>query len=302
MNGRGRDGVVSNDAAGRARKRRVRVVLLGMRCAASVPPLAALLDAGFDVRAVVLPAGGGRHEIDRLARGAGAEIIEVNGLHRLVDVAVIARLRPDVVVVACFPWRLPRAMLDLPPLGCLNVHPSLLPVGRGPEPVFWTLRRGERRTGATIHLMDDGFDTGPVVAQEPLDVPDSVRAPDLERRLAELGARLLVGAIPAIVAGAITPTPQDGARATHAPVPTAADHLVPTNLPARWAFNFVRGVAPLGGPLTLVVGATGERYPIADALDCDSDARLDRPLVRDGEGVLVRFKPGVVRLVLGPGG
>jgi methionyl-tRNA formyltransferase len=60
----------------------------------------------------------------------------------------------DAVVVACFPWKLPPALLARPRLGGLNVHPSLLPLGRGPEPVFWTLRRGERRTGATIHRLD----------------------------------------------------------------------------------------------------------------------------------------------------
>jgi len=285
---------VSNGAAERA----WRVVFCGMRCASSVPPLAALLDADFDVRAVVLPEGGGEHEVVRLARGAGIPTVEVGGLRRLDE---IATHRPDVIAVACFPWRLPRAVRDLAPLGALNVHPSLLPAGRGPEPVFWTVRRGERRAGATIHLMDDGLDTGPILAREGFDVPEGIRAPDLEQRLAELGARLLVEAIPALATGAVAPLPQDDALATDAPVPTAADYLVPTNLPARWAFNFVRGVAPLGGPLMLVVGATGKRYFVFDALDYDADGTLDRPMMADGETMLVRFRPGVMRVVVARG-
>lgn len=273
-------------------------MFLGMRCAFSVPPLAALLDAGLDVRAVVLPDGDGDHAVVRLAREASIPVIEVGRPWQPDEVAAIAAHQPDILAVACFPWRLPRAVRDLAPLGALNVHPSLLPAGRGVEPVFWTLRRGERRTGATIHLMDDGLDTGPIVARAGLDVPEGIRAPDLEQRLAEIGARLLVEAIPALAAGMATPAPQDDGLATRAPVPTAADHLIPTNLPARWAFNFARGVAPLGGPLTLVVGATAQPYPILDALDYDPDGTLDRPLVAAGEATLVRFNPGVARMVI----
>ena len=280
-----------------------------MRCAFSVPPLAALLDAGFDVCAVVLPrqgetaeAGVGDHAVVDLARGAGIPVLDVAGRQGSEGAGAIKAHRPDIVVVACFPWRLPRTVLDAPPLGCLNVHPSLLPRGRGPDPVFWTLCRGERRTGATVHLMDAGLDTGPVVAQAGCDVPEGVRAPALERHLAELGGRLLVAAIPALAAGSVTPVAQDDALATTAPVPTAADFGVPTNLPARWAYNFVRGVAPLGGPLTLLVGATGQRLRLRDAVDYDPEGTLDQPLVRDGETLLVRCKPGVVQVVVGESG
>lgn len=277
----------------------VRVVFLGMRCSLSVPPLVALLDGGFDVRAVAVPKGGGEHEIDALARGRDVPVIEVTGPP---GTEVVAAHRPQVLVVACFPWRVPRAVREAAPLGALNVHPSLLPVGRGPEPVFWTLRRGERRTGATVHLMDDGLDTGPVVGQEAFGLVDGVRAPTVERRCAEVGARLLVEAIPALVAGTATLRPQEGALATAAPVPGAGDFVVPTNLPARWAFNFVRGVAPLGGPLTLAIVGTGERYSIVDALAYEPERVLGRPVVWEGETALVRFKPGVVRMVLRMGG
>ena len=291
-------------ASGRRSVHVPRVVFLGMACAASQPPLAALLDGGFDVRAVVLPAGLGEHpkqgdSIGALARSRGAPVLEIQRLGQ-EEIATIAAHRPDAVVVACFPWKLPPPLLALPPLGCLNVHPSLLPVGRGPEPVFWTLRRGERRTGATVHGMDAGFDTGPIVAQAAIDVPEGVRAPALEWRLMELGGRLVVEALPKLAAGEIVPAPQDDARATMAPVPRAADWVVPTNLPAGWAFNFARGVAPLGGPLALHVGATGEQYAIRDAVDWAAEGELAAPAVDEGDGVLrVRFRPGWVRFRVG---
>lgn len=299
----------------------LRVAFFGMRCAFSVPPLSALLAAGVDVVAVVLPGVPGGPPllrrppsfgprlpivpqerepaaVDDIARRAGIPVLAVGNLRHPLVAATIADLRPDAIAVACFPRRLPPALLAVPPLGALNVHPSLLPLGRGPEPVFWTLRRGERETGATIHLMDEGLDRGPILRQERLAVPAGVRAPDLEQHLAGLGASLLVEALNDLASGRATPVPQDDARATEAPVPTAADFAVPTDLPARWAFNFVRGVAPLDGPLELLVLETGDRFPLRDALDDDPTAALGAPFVVAGNRITARFRPGVARFVL----
>lgn len=278
----------------------VRILFFGMPCAFSLPPFRACLEAGVDIRALVLPAG--THEpasrplapITDLARRAAVPIVELTRS----GAGDLATDEPDLIVVACWPWRLPAKTLALPRLGCLNVHPSLLPLGRGPEPVFWTLRRGERQTGTTIHLMGDGLDTGPILAQEAVTVPDGVRAPDLERTLAELGGRLLIESIAAVTRGTARPVPQDGRHATVAPSPGPADYLVPTNLPAGWAYNFVRGVAPLRVPPRLVVLATGEQYPLSDALAYAADDRLSAPVMRDGDELLVQFQPGTARLRL----
>ena len=204
----------------------------------------------------------------------------------------------DAVVVACFPWKLPPALLGRPRLGGLNVHPSLLPLGRGPEPVFWTLRRGERRTGATVHRLDAGWDTGPVVAQRAVDVPVGVRGPALERDLMALGGELLVAALPPLASGRLVPVPQDDAGATRAPVPAAADWLVPTNLPSGWAYAFARGVAPLGGPLA-VRGPFGV-VPVRDAVAHDLMERPADPIETKLGGILrVRFSPGWVEFAPG---
>ncbi|MCC6315552.1 MAG: hypothetical protein IT337_16255, partial [Thermomicrobiales bacterium] len=193
-----------------------------------------------------------------------------------------------------FPRRLPPVWLRLPPLGCLNVHPSLLSLGRGPEPVFWTLRRGERRSGATIHRMTERFDAGPILTQTAIAVPPGIRAPDLERELMTLGGQALVAALPALATGAIDFRPQDETLATDAPVPSPADWLMPTTLPAGWAFNFARGVAPLGGPLA-VRGASLGVLPVRDALAHNPTERLASPIVVRGDGIVrVRFAPGWV--------
>lgn len=276
-----------------------------MACAGSLPPLHALLRANADLRAVAVPeddrspAGGAPPEIVAIARRAGVPVVPIPNLQSAA-VEAIAAYAPDLIVVACFPWRLPRALRDLPRYGCLNLHPSLLPKGRGPEPIFWTLRRGERQTGVTLHQIDAGFDSGPVLAQATVPVPFGVRAPALEHHLMTLGGDLLVDLLPRFGEGTIEPIPQEASAVTVAPVPGAVDWLVPTTLPAAWAYAFTRGVAPLGGPLTLAVGATRRTYAIHDALAYAAAAPMTEPVVIERPGIMrVRFRPGWVRFQIG---
>jgi len=208
----------------------------------------------------------------------------------------IQGIAPEVVVSACFLWRLPSIACETPPLGILNVHPSLLPAGRGPEPVFWTFRRGERMTGVTVHRMDTGFDTGPIVAQAEMPVPEGITAPDLERDLMTLGGQLLVDALPSLAAGTLHPWPQPSMGASRAPLPRPADWTMMSSLPAAWAWRFARGVAPLRGPLTAIAGGTAIR--VTAALEWSTDERLAEPFLEDGDGtVRVRFSPGWVRFL-----
>jgi methionyl-tRNA formyltransferase len=271
-----------------------RVLFLGQSCSTALPPLTALLAAGFEVPAVVLARQPGRRldEIQRVAAAAGIPVVWVNSAAQATE--AIRSVAPQVAVAACFLWRLPREAIETPPLGILNVHPSLLPAGRGPEPVFWTLRRGERITGVTVHRMDEGFDTGPIVAQAEMPVPEGVAAPDLERDLMTLGGSLLVDALPALAAGTLQPRPQPASGISHAPVPRPADWTMISSLPAAWAWRFARGVAPLGGPLTAIAGGMAIR--VAAALDWSADERLPEPVVDGGDRtVRVRFAPGWVR-------
>jgi methionyl-tRNA formyltransferase len=260
-----------------------------------MPPLTALIEAGFTIPAVVLARQPWMRlgEIQRVANTAGIPVIWVKSAAEATE--TIRRVAPEVAVAACFPWRLPRAARETPPLGILNVHPSLLPRGRGPEPVFWTLRRGEPVTGVTIHRMDEGFDTGPIVAQAEMPTPEGIGAPALERDLMTLGGNLLVDELPELAAGGLDPQPQPSHGATYAPVPGPADWTMMSSLPAAWAWRFARGVAPLHGPLTAIAGGTAIR--VASALDWSPDERLPEPVLDDDDGtVRVRFSPGWVRL------
>ena len=296
---------------------RPRVVFLGMPCAFSAPPLAALIAAGLDVVAVVLPGPpggeafrwsrpprrtrpeialsppvgtGGGPSLMTLAHGAGIPLLFVASIRSETAIAEIGRLRPDVVAVACFPDRLPAALLRLPPLGVLNVHPSLLPRDRGPSPLFWTFHRGADETGVTVHLMEETLDTGPIVRQSRVLIPEGVRLVDLERALADIGAGLLVEAIRARAGGALASTPQDHARATSASFPTAADALVDhATWSARRAFRFVRGVQSATVRLP-----NGDLVPVDDAVRPATTASSETSLSDGPDDLVVAFPDGRV--------
>lgn len=273
-----------------------RVVLLGMVCDASNATIQRLLAAGIKIQAIVLADQGNRPPV-----WPGTSIQTVAIPRRGELEARIAPFQPDLIVVACFPWRLPQDLLGLPRFGCVNVHPSLLPIGRGPEPVFWTLRRGERQTGATIHRIDEGLDTGPILAQATTPVPLGIEEPALEHHLMSMGGTLLAETLPAIASGTASGTPQGDTLATTAPPPTREDFIVPTNLPARWAYGFACGVAWRSGPLTLDVAATRQRYQVARAIDYDDDGILPASVVDQGGGIVrVQFRPGTARFLVRP--
>ncbi len=272
----------------------MRLIFLGQSCDAATPPLRALLEAGHDITTVVLARQPGARlgQTQRIADTAGVPVVWVRSAAEATT--ALRAVAPDAAVAACFPWRLPGSVTDIPPLGIHNVHPSLLPAGRGAEPVFWTLRRGERVTGATVHRMDADLDTGPIAAQASLPVAEGIRAPELERELMTLGGKLLVETLPKLAAGSLRLRSQSTEGVSHAPVPTAADWTMMPSLPAAWAWCFARGVAPLRGPLTVIAG--GAAIPVADALDWSPDERLPDRVVDDGDGtVRVRFSPGWVR-------
>ncbi len=286
----------------------------------SVPPLAALLADGLPVCAVVMPAAAAskpiiRSEPPRVGRAQlpmldpftnrtiaqmawerSIPVVEAGALASPETLATLAAFQPEVICVACFPRRLPKALLDLPPLGCLNLHPSLLPAYRGPSPGFWVLRSDEQYTGATIHLMDEHLDTGDILLQQAFEIPEGITSAALEQECALIGAPLLARAVRALASGTATRTPQPAEGSSYYSWPQDEDFSVPVTRPARWAFNFLRGVADWNGPLELHIEA--ERFPVRQALDYQPDARLAQPYRREGDELWAQCAPGVLHVLL----
>jgi len=266
-----------------------RVLFLGMQGDFSPPSLHALLDNGIEVSAVVVPAsrpsGLGlpairRREQPRTSRPilpllyasvlqlAWAHYIPLWEVQRISDsevISVLAAYQPDIICVSCFSQRIPRAILDLPRLGCLNVHPSLLPANRGPVPLFWTFREGCEQTGVTIHLMDEAMDSGAILAQKPIKVPDGISYAQLESQCALRGGELLAHTVWDLYRGRVVPLPQDETKSSYHPFPSAQDFVVnPAEWSARHVYNFLCGVGHWSEPIKLYVN--GEFVVVQQAI------------------------------------
>lgn len=170
-------------------------------------------------------------------------------------IELIRSLHPDLMVVVAYGQILPQALLDVPRLGCLNVHTSILPKYRGAAPIQWAIVEGEKETGVSIMKMDAGLDTGPVVAEARTAITDDDDSQKLHDRLATMGADILVHTIPDFASGRIEPKPQPGEGASYARKITKQDGLIDWSRPARAIFNQIRGFNPWPGAFThLTVG------------------------------------------------
>ena len=189
----------------------------------AAPALLALHQAaGVELTGVVTPPDRPRGRSGRpaappvkaAALELGLPVFQPPGLRSAAAQERLAAMRPEVIVVAAYGRLLPPETLQLPPFGCLNLHPSLLPQGRGPSPVADTLLRGAAETGVSLMLLDEGMDTGPVLAQRVIPLDGTETAGALTERLFRLGAELLLEALPARVEGRLPAQPQDDSQAT----------------------------------------------------------------------------------------
>jgi methionyl-tRNA formyltransferase len=190
----------------------------------AVPALEALAAAGHELVAVLTqpdrPAGRGlaavAGPVKQAAQRRGVPVLQPPSLKDAAVQARLAELAPDALVVAAYGLILPQAMLDIPRLGALNVHASLLPRWRGAAPIERALLAGDPVTGVCIMQMDAGLDTGPVLLRDELPIAPEDTAGTLHDKLAALGARLVVAALDGLAAGTLRPTPQPAAGVTYA--------------------------------------------------------------------------------------
>jgi methionyl-tRNA formyltransferase len=191
----------------------------------ALPSFIALLESAHRVAALVTqpdkPAGRG-HELRMpptkpAALARGVAVHQPARVRSEESVLLLRELAPDCIVVVAYGQIIPRAILEIPPKGIINVHASLLPRYRGAAPIAWAIARGESETGVTTMLMNEGLDTGPILLQRSLAILDTDTAGALEARLAPLGAALLVETLSRWARSDLEPIPQDDSRSTLAP-------------------------------------------------------------------------------------
>lgn len=228
----------------------------------AVPSLEALLGSAHEVLAVVTQpdrqSGRGRRlqapPVKAVAQRAGLPLLQPARVRAPEAVASLQALAPELMVVVAYGQILPVALLAIPPLGCVNVHASLLPRYRGAAPIQWAIARGERETGVTTMRLDAGLDTGPLLLARALAIGEHETAAELQPRLAALGAELLLETLDGLAAASLEPRPQDHSRATLAPILKKEDGLVDWSLPAEQLACLVRGFTPWPGLSTAIQG------------------------------------------------
>ncbi len=240
---------------------KLRVVFMGTPEFAC-PTLQKLIDRGEDVIAVVTQPDKPKGRGQRTAPPPVKELAEKNGITVLQPVKVrvpefietVKRLNPDVIIVVAFGQILPKALLDIPKYGCINVHASLLPRYRGAAPLNWCIINGESETGVTTMLMDEGLDTGAMLLKKttPIDPEEDTRS--LHDRLSVLGAETLSETLDLMAAGILNPEKQDDSLSCYAPMLKKEHGRIDWNLDAEAIRNMVRGMSPWPGTYTSLDG------------------------------------------------
>ncbi len=218
----------------------------------AVPSLKALLVHGENVVAVVTqpdrPKGRGRKltppPVKELALQEGLPVLQPTKIRTDDFLNSLREFSPDLIVVTAYGRILPGPLLNLPPLGTINVHGSLLPKYRGAAPIQWAVINGETETGITIMQMDEGMDTGDILLPGALAIEPDDTAGTLSVKMAELGGRLLVEALKLLKAGKLTPHKQDESQATMAPPLTKELGRIDWSKPAFALSCLIRGLDP----------------------------------------------------------
>ncbi len=203
--------------------------------------------------------------------------------------------QPDLLVTAAYGKILAPWALNLPRIAALNVHASLLPRWRGPNPIAWAIRAGDSCTGVTLMAMDSGIDTGPVYARRPVVIRPDWDLGQLTEVLARTGRDLLVDSIPAITAGKLDPVPQETTGATKAPKFTAEDAKISWQMDALTIGRLIRSMTPSPSAYTMF---RGKRLQILSAEAGSSADLLPGQLGLDRHGPMVGTSSGSLRIHL----
>lgn len=208
-------------------------------------------------------------------------------------VEVLKELNPDVIVVVAFGQILPKSILDIPKLGCVNVHVSLLPKYRGAAPINWVIINGEEKTGVTTMYMDEGLDTGDMILKTEFNLDDEITAGELHDKMMAIGAETLKETLELIEKGTAPRIPQNHEEFSYAPMMDKTLGHVDFNKSAKEVHNLVRGVNPWPSAYATYGGETMKIWK-TKVLDEVSSKTPGTILSVDKEGIRVSTKDNVI--------
>ncbi|WP_410511600.1 methionyl-tRNA formyltransferase [Paenibacillus sp. BR2-3] len=249
----------------------MKIVFMGTP-AFAVPSLQMLVEEGYNVVAVLTqpdrPQGRKKtltpSPVKEAALSLGLPVLQPERLRRQEAIDELAAYEPELIVTAAYGQILPKAVLDLPARGCVNVHGSLLPKYRGGAPIQRSVINGETVTGVTLMYMAEGLDTGDMISRVEVSIEEDDTAGTLFGKLSLAGRDLLKAEMPRLLAGPVPATPQNDSEATYAPNLKREDERIDWNASSRDIYNRIRGLVPFSGVFTEWNGETFKVWAAAN--------------------------------------
>ena len=282
----------------------MRIVFMGTPEFA-VPSLEALIGAGYEVVAAVTqpdrPVGRKKTltppPVKVCAQAHGVPVLQFERIRRKEGREALTALQPDLFVTAAFGQILSRAVLDIPRLGTINVHASLLPQYRGSAPINWCILSGENKAGVTTMMTNEGIDTGDMLLRDEVEIGENETAEELTERLSRLGAQTLLRTLRALEDGTLVRTPQNEAEASYQPMLTREMGEMDWSRSAQQLHDQVRGLYPWPGAYTTMDGGVLKVW-ISRVSDMQTDAEPGTVVKADAkEGLFVACGTGVLQIV-----
>jgi methionyl-tRNA formyltransferase len=268
----------------------------------AVPSLEKLVEAGFRIQLVVTqpdkPRGRGMEltpsPVKQRALELGLQVAQPDKIkNNEAFRSQLSTLKPDAIIVVGYGRLIPQWMIDLPPMGNINLHASLLPKYRGAAPIQWAIACGETVTGVTTMKIDSGLDTGDILLQKEIPVEAKDTAETLAPRMANIGAELVRETLPGLRAGTVHPTPQDNTKASLAPILKKEDGEIDFHRSAEEICNRLRGFQPWPGAYTNFRGKNLQVWdakPLQRVLsEAEFAVEADRLIVGCGKGTALEL-------------
>lgn len=269
----------------------------------AIPALSELFHTGWPIIGVVTPPdrpqGRGRltapPPVKTAALKMGLPIIQALNIKDIAFLKTFQTLAPDLVIVAAFGQILPQSILNSPPGGCINIHPSLLPKYRGAAPINWAIINGEEKTGVTVMKMDEGMDSGDILLQEETPIGENENFGELHDRLAKMGAKQLLKTLSLLPTGDIHPEQQDHALATFAPPLDKETGLINWRNDCQRIERLIRGLSPVPCAYTFLHGKKLKVFS-GTAKPAENPAATGTIKVEKNEALCVAAQDGYVYL------
>lgn len=280
----------------------MKIIFIGS-AAFAVPSLETLTKTNHEILEVVTqpdkPAGRGMEirscPVAEFANKNHLKLFQPISVKKTDVIEHFKKLGPDLVVVVAYGKILPKDLLNIPPLGCINVHASLLPKYRGAAPINWAIVNGEKETGVTTQKISEELDAGDVLLLARTPIGEKETSSELYERLSTMGAKLLIETIEKIEHGKIKPTPQDHSKATYAPIIKKEDGRIDWSLSAAAILNRIRGFYPWPGTFMTLDGKQLKIYS-ANVIDRNVDAKCGE-IIEAGEKFVITCGCGALELL-----